>query len=60
MRGNRIRRMRRRLVGVPLGTDRAPSLPPALWWLRERAAWIAERFDLTPDTLGADQSSGRP
>ncbi|WP_415954043.1 hypothetical protein [Streptomyces sp. KLOTTS4A1] len=33
-------------VGVPLGTYRAPSLPLALWWLRERATWIAERLDL--------------
>ncbi len=37
-------------VGVPLGTYRAPSLPLALWWLRERATWIAERLDPTPET----------
>ncbi|WP_199552160.1 hypothetical protein [Streptomyces sp. N35] len=36
-------------IGVPLGTYRAPSLPLALWWLRERATWIAERLDPTPD-----------
>ncbi len=40
------------LVGVPLGTYRAPSLPLALWWLRERATWIAERLDPTPNTAG--------
>ncbi len=40
------------LVGVPLGTYRAPSLPLALWWLRERATWIAERLDPTPDAAG--------
>ncbi|MFI6345837.1 hypothetical protein [Streptomyces sp. NPDC050560] len=35
-------------VGVPLGTYRAPTLPLALWWLRDRAAWIAERLDPDP------------
>nr|WP_202501452.1 hypothetical protein [Streptomyces sp. SID5785] len=35
-------------VGVPLGTYRAPTLPLALWWLRDRAAWIAERLDPRP------------
>ncbi|MFP3986186.1 hypothetical protein U9R90_01495 [Streptomyces sp. E11-3] len=39
-----------RRVGVPLGTYRAPSLSLALWWLRERATWIAERLDPTPDS----------
>lgn len=36
-------------VGVPLGTYRAPTLALALWWLRDRATWIAERLDPTPD-----------
>ncbi|SDJ59997.1 hypothetical protein SAMN05421806_1011203 [Streptomyces indicus] len=35
-------------VGVPLGAYRAPSLPLAMWWLRERATWIAERLDPSP------------
>ncbi|WP_231626570.1 hypothetical protein [Streptomyces apocyni] len=39
-----------RRVGVPLGTYRAPSLALALWWLRERATWIAERLDPAPDS----------
>ncbi|MHC0428984.1 hypothetical protein ACX6XY_02200 [Streptomyces sp. O3] len=39
-----------RRVGVPLGTYRAPSLALALWWLRERATWIAERLDPVPDS----------
>ncbi|GHJ42482.1 hypothetical protein [Streptomyces sp. TS71-3] len=38
-----------RRVGVPLGTYRAPTLPLALWWLRDRAAWIADRLDPNPD-----------
>lgn len=37
-----------RRVGVPLGTYRAPTLPLALWWLRDRATWIAERLDPSP------------
>ena len=37
-------------VGVPLGTYRAPTLPLALWWLRDRATWIANRLDPTPST----------
>ncbi|MFJ4714447.1 hypothetical protein [Streptomyces sp. NPDC088785] len=36
-------------VGVPLGTYRAPTLPLALWWLRDRATWIAERLDPRPE-----------
>ncbi|GGX75713.1 hypothetical protein [Streptomyces minutiscleroticus] len=36
-------------VGVPLGTYRAPTLALALWWLRDRASWIAERLDPHPD-----------
>ncbi|MFD6418572.1 hypothetical protein [Streptomyces sp. NPDC060194] len=36
-------------IGVPLGTYRAPSLPLALWWLRDRAAWLAARLDPRPD-----------
>jgi hypothetical protein len=36
-------------IGVPLGTYRAPTLPLALWWLRDRATWIAERLDPTPE-----------
>jgi len=34
-----------RRIGVPLGTYRAPTLALALWWLRDRASWIAERLD---------------
>jgi hypothetical protein len=37
-------------VGVPLGTYRAPTLALALWWLRDRATWIAERLDPSPDS----------
>ncbi|MFJ9037101.1 hypothetical protein ACIRF8_11010 [Streptomyces sp. NPDC102406] len=37
-----------RRVGVPLGTYRAPTLPLALWWLRDRATWIADRLDPRP------------
>ncbi|MEU6659006.1 hypothetical protein [Streptomyces sp. NPDC046821] len=37
-----------RRVGVPLGTYRAPTLPLAMWWLRDRASWIAERLDPRP------------
>ncbi|MBN0043798.1 hypothetical protein JS756_06695 [Streptomyces actuosus] len=39
-----------RRVGVPLGTYRAPTLALALWWLRDRASWIAERLDPGPDS----------
>ncbi|EFF88274.1 MULTISPECIES: hypothetical protein [unclassified Streptomyces] len=39
-----------RRIGVPLGTYRAPTLALALWWLRDRASWIAERLDPDPDT----------
>ncbi|MGX2998557.1 hypothetical protein JNUCC64_30560 [Streptomyces sp. JNUCC 64] len=35
-------------VGVPLGTYRAPTLPLALWWLRDRALWMADRLDPQP------------
>ncbi|MER6347178.1 hypothetical protein ACWC10_10790 [Streptomyces sp. NPDC001595] len=35
-------------IGVPLGTYRAPTLALALWWLRDRATWIAERLDPLP------------
>jgi hypothetical protein len=38
-----------RRVGVPLGTYRAPTLPLALWWLRDRATWIADRLDPDPE-----------
>ncbi|GEC06152.1 hypothetical protein SSP24_38070 [Streptomyces spinoverrucosus] len=37
-----------RRIGVPLGTYRAPTLALALWWLRDRATWIAERLDPQP------------
>ncbi|MFF4211377.1 hypothetical protein ACFYZE_18870 [Streptomyces sp. NPDC001796] len=37
-------------VGVPLGTYRAPTLALALWWMRDRASWIAERLDPDPDS----------
>lgn len=36
-------------VGVPLGTYRAPTLALALWWMRDRALWIAERLDPQPE-----------
>lgn len=36
-------------IGVPLGTYRAPTLSLALWWLRDRATWIAERLDPSPE-----------
>ncbi|MGW3952022.1 hypothetical protein ACWEKM_14010 [Streptomyces sp. NPDC004752] len=36
-------------IGVPLGTYRAPTLALALWWLRDRAFWIAERLDPSPE-----------
>lgn len=37
-------------VGVPLGTYRAPTLALALWWMRDRALWIAARLDPLPDS----------
>ncbi|SCG09162.1 hypothetical protein GA0115259_114463 [Streptomyces sp. MnatMP-M17] len=37
-------------IGVPLGTYRAPTLALALWWLRDRATWIAERLDPSPES----------
>lgn len=37
-----------RRVGVPLGTYRAPTIALALWWLRDRAMWMAERLDPHP------------
>ncbi|CAL9642694.1 hypothetical protein ACWDUG_07115 [Streptomyces cellulosae] len=39
-----------RRIGVPLGTYRAPTLALALWWLRDRALWIAERLDPQPES----------
>lgn len=39
-----------RRIGVPLGTYRAPTLALALWWLRDRALWIAERLDPRPES----------
>ncbi|MFI2436023.1 hypothetical protein [Streptomyces sp. NPDC018693] len=39
-----------RRIGVPLGTYRAPTLALALWWLRDRASWIAERLDPQPES----------
>jgi hypothetical protein len=38
-----------RRIGVPLGTYRAPTLALALWWLRDRASWIADRLDPQPE-----------
>ncbi|MEU6590124.1 hypothetical protein ABZ923_13035 [Streptomyces sp. NPDC046881] len=38
-----------RRIGVPLGTYRAPTLALALWWLRDRANWIADRLDPQPE-----------
>nr|WP_237693596.1 hypothetical protein [Streptomyces sp. SID2888] len=31
-----------------MGTYRAPTLALALWWMRDRASWIAERLDPQP------------
>ncbi|MFF7331235.1 hypothetical protein ACIQU5_18610 [Streptomyces sp. NPDC090306] len=39
-----------RRIGVPLGTYRAPTLALALWWLRDRAQWIADRLDPDPES----------
>ncbi|MFF4586435.1 hypothetical protein [Streptomyces sp. NPDC001388] len=39
-----------RRIGVPLGTYRAPTLALALWWLRDRALWMAERLDPRPES----------
>ncbi|MFJ3670947.1 hypothetical protein ACIPSE_31245 [Streptomyces sp. NPDC090106] len=38
-------------IGVPLGSYRAPTLALALWWLRDRASWIAERLDPHPEAV---------
>ncbi|MEV0641548.1 hypothetical protein AB0I77_42815 [Streptomyces sp. NPDC050619] len=38
-----------RRIGVPLGTYRAPTLALALWWMRDRASWIADRLDPQPE-----------
>nr|WP_202425600.1 hypothetical protein [Streptomyces sp. HUCO-GS316] len=38
-----------RRIGVPLGTYRAPTLALALWWLRDRASWMADRLDPRPE-----------
>ena len=35
-------------IGVPLGTYRAPTLALALWWMRDRASWMADRLDPQP------------
>lgn len=37
-------------VGVPLGVYRAPSLPQAVTWLRERAEWLAALLDPHPES----------
>ncbi|MFI8299004.1 hypothetical protein ACIGCZ_24025 [Streptomyces nigra] len=39
-----------RRIGVPLGTYRAPTLALALWWLRDRASWMAERLEPRPES----------
>ncbi|WP_367325403.1 hypothetical protein [Streptomyces sp. HUAS ZL42] len=46
-----------RRIGVPLGTYRAPTLALALWWLRDRASWIAERLDPQPESAHFPQSA---
>src|SRR5690349_21637344 len=38
-----------RRIGVPLGTYRAPTLALALWWMRDRASWMASRLDPQPE-----------
>lgn len=35
-------------VEVCLGAYQAPSLPLDCWWLRDKAAWIADRLDPDP------------
>jgi hypothetical protein len=47
-------------VGVPLGTYRAPTLALALWWMRDRASWIAERLDPRPDNPNFPPNSITP
>ncbi|MEV3855952.1 hypothetical protein AB0J38_16705 [Streptomyces sp. NPDC050095] len=47
-------------VGVPLGTYRAPTLPLALWWLRDRATWIAERLDPQPGVAHVPEGALMP
>lgn len=44
-------------IGVPLGTYRAPTLALALWWLRDRANWIADRLDPQPEAEHFPQGS---
>ncbi|MBL1108953.1 hypothetical protein JK361_30950 [Streptomyces sp. 5-8] len=44
-------------IGVPLGTYRAPTLALALWWLRDRASWIADRLDPQPEAAHFPPSS---
>jgi hypothetical protein len=44
-------------IGVPLGTYRAPTLALALWWLRDRANWIADRLDPQPEVEHYPQGS---
>ncbi|POX51298.1 hypothetical protein C3489_20155 [Streptomyces sp. Ru71] len=46
-----------RRIGVPLGTYRAPTLALALWWLRDRASWIAERLDPSPQSAAYPASA---
>ncbi|MEV0980093.1 MULTISPECIES: hypothetical protein [unclassified Streptomyces] len=46
-----------RRIGVPLGTYRAPTLALALWWLRDRASWIAERLDPRPESAAFPPSA---
>ncbi|MEV7285140.1 hypothetical protein AB0O01_11365 [Streptomyces sp. NPDC093252] len=46
-----------RRIGVPLGTYRAPTLALALWWLRDRASWIAERLDPLPTSPAYPQGA---
>lgn len=46
-----------RRIGVPLGTYRAPTLALALWWLRDRASWIAERLDPSPQSAAYPPSA---
>ncbi|MET8472650.1 hypothetical protein ABZY90_31150 [Streptomyces sp. NPDC006422] len=49
-----------RRVGVPLGTYRAPTLPLALWWLRDRAMWIADRLDPRPGSAAVPDGALTP
>lgn len=45
---HRVRHLWRPAHRSAPGTYRAPTLALALWWLRDRANWIADRLDPQP------------